>query len=623
MSVALSNAAAKTDAELVAEARLGRRDAFDELAARHFGVVYAIGLARLGNRDQAEDLVQEVFLRAFLLLDQLASPGLFSHWLARMARNLAIDWQRRGDAASRLIPMVPLEEVPAEVANPRAENAREEAARTEQSTALQMALASLRPESRELVLLHYMEGISHEEIARRMGVHQSTVSRQIQKSVASMRGFMETSLSAMARGLSARPAAQARTALLGAAVLALPAATKSSLAQAAAAAAGTATSGKTALASLSLIKTGALFMGYGKAVATVAAVAVLAGGGYYFTHQEKPLPPPPAASGERVPGTDAVSFNGTPAVGKRLVIQSESITDTDYQLPPALAGKIPGGGGGGKMRMRTVEDLAFTIKAVKPDGGKTIELEVLGMGMDSDLPGNKISVGSGTLATTQTAGKPADMQSLTGITSSMVGQKFTAQLSPTGEILSIDGMSALLDSFKASIAKLPAAFSGYLGGTLNEDTFKTKFGLLLTSKGFPNSAVKIGDTWNTKDEYWGKRTGYNSDRAYKFTGWRTLNGHRVAEVQFEVRGTGKSKNPTTLMPNGMKYDDASQVGTFLYDPELGAIADFNALTTMDMSMDIPMPGAKSPVTMKMQVKSTNKTTLLPDQPAGGQVAAAK
>lgn len=165
MSVAQVDRVSTSDAELVAEARKGRREAFDELAARHFGVVYAIGLARLGSCDQAEDLAQEVFLRAFLLLDQLASPGLFSHWLARMARNLAIDWQRRGEAASRLIPMVPLEEVPAEKpVAPCAENARDEAVRTEQSAALgSTALASLRPENRELVLLHYMEGISHEE----------------------------------------------------------------------------------------------------------------------------------------------------------------------------------------------------------------------------------------------------------------------------------------------------------------------------------------------------------------------------------------------------------------------------------------------------------------------------
>src|SRR5437868_12580395 len=92
----------QSDAALVQAARAGQRSAFDEIVRRHFGVVYAVGLARLGDRSQSEDLAQEVFLRAFLLLDKLTESTLLSHWLTRIARNLAVDWLRHGARARRL-----------------------------------------------------------------------------------------------------------------------------------------------------------------------------------------------------------------------------------------------------------------------------------------------------------------------------------------------------------------------------------------------------------------------------------------------------------------------------------------------------------------------------------------
>src|SRR5262245_26263295 len=65
---------------------------FDALVENYFGMIYAIGLAHLGDAALAQDLAQEVFLRAYLCLDQLKNPDWFPGWITRMARNLAIDW---------------------------------------------------------------------------------------------------------------------------------------------------------------------------------------------------------------------------------------------------------------------------------------------------------------------------------------------------------------------------------------------------------------------------------------------------------------------------------------------------------------------------------------------------
>jgi RNA polymerase sigma-70 factor (ECF subfamily) len=83
------------DAERVAAVLAGNAEAFNALVERYFGTIYAIAYAHLGNREAAEDLTQEVFLRAYLHLASLDCASRFSAWLCRIARNLAADWLRR------------------------------------------------------------------------------------------------------------------------------------------------------------------------------------------------------------------------------------------------------------------------------------------------------------------------------------------------------------------------------------------------------------------------------------------------------------------------------------------------------------------------------------------------
>ena len=81
-------------AQLVRQARDGDRGAFAALHERHAGMVHAILLARVPARD-AEDLVQDVFVRALGQLSKLRDPAAFGGWLARIARNRAVDFHRR------------------------------------------------------------------------------------------------------------------------------------------------------------------------------------------------------------------------------------------------------------------------------------------------------------------------------------------------------------------------------------------------------------------------------------------------------------------------------------------------------------------------------------------------
>jgi RNA polymerase sigma factor (sigma-70 family) len=292
----MSATAEQTDERLVRDARAGDLQAFDALIERHMGVVYAIACARLGDRERAEDLVQEVFLRVFLALDKLDRPERIAAWLGRITRNLAIDWQRRERSASRLVPLVPLDERGRDLPDTRAKGVRQQMEAHERETAVWQALLKLPPEEREAVMLHFTEEMTATEIARRLGVHQTTITRRLQRALASMRGLLEPVLREVAPALRVSPRVTTRTLGLIAAAAAMSAASKATLAakatqeisvlgQAPAAAAGV----------LGLLKTaiiaGGSIMATGKGIVATAVTAALIGGGVYLGTRSQESPP--------------------------------------------------------------------------------------------------------------------------------------------------------------------------------------------------------------------------------------------------------------------------------------------------------------------------------------------
>lgn len=153
------------DEDLLQAAKRGDACALETLVERHFGAVYAIAYGRMGYRETVEDLAQEVFLRACLYLDQLKDTGRFAGWLSQIVHNLANDWLKRGQRASRLVLIVPLEEVKQEIADPKGMNPRQQAGRKEEDETVRNAIFRLSEKQREIVLLHNIEGLSQKEIA--------------------------------------------------------------------------------------------------------------------------------------------------------------------------------------------------------------------------------------------------------------------------------------------------------------------------------------------------------------------------------------------------------------------------------------------------------------------------
>ena len=159
--------------ELVERARKGDRQAFGVLVERYQRRVVGVVLAVVHNPEDAVELAQETFVRAYQNLGKFEERSSFSTWLYRIAVNLAIDWRRhesrhvtlRGEEAE-----AELDRIPSAVGD-----SFKEVARGETAEKIRDALDELTPEQRTVILLREVEGLSYDEIAEVLRCPRGTV----------------------------------------------------------------------------------------------------------------------------------------------------------------------------------------------------------------------------------------------------------------------------------------------------------------------------------------------------------------------------------------------------------------------------------------------------------------
>ena len=183
----VNNASILTDSQLVRDTKNGNTESYNLLVEKYYGLVYSVVYSRVQHRETSEDISQEVFLRAYLNLAKLDTPECFSAWLCQLARNLAIDSLRKESHYRRLVPLMELEEHGIEVSSPKDSNPAD-------SIYIQEILRPIASDLRELLLLRYMEELNLEEIARRTGIHTTTVSRRLEKALSQIRSTQESEL---------------------------------------------------------------------------------------------------------------------------------------------------------------------------------------------------------------------------------------------------------------------------------------------------------------------------------------------------------------------------------------------------------------------------------------------
>jgi RNA polymerase sigma-70 factor (ECF subfamily) len=173
-----------TDPELAASALAGSEDAFRELVRRFERPVYSLIVRMVQDPALAEDLAQEVFVKAYRRLDTYDPERKLSSWLFKIAHNTTIDYLRRGtletvpleaekdDERGGLAAVLPDESVE----SPSAQVERKDLAR-----ALERAIATLRPEYREAVVMFYSGGASYQEICEVTGLPMGTVKTNLHR----------------------------------------------------------------------------------------------------------------------------------------------------------------------------------------------------------------------------------------------------------------------------------------------------------------------------------------------------------------------------------------------------------------------------------------------------------
>lgn len=177
----------KTDTELVAEALRGAQEAFREIVVRFERPVYSLIVRMVHDPGTAEDLAQEVFIKAFRRLDTYDPERKLSSWLFKIAHNTTIDHLRRHAPET-----VSLEGgkdgeeehrggLAAVLSDGSTENPLAAAERKDMARSLERAVSRLRPEYREVVVLFYIEGASYQEICEATGLPLGTVKTNLHR----------------------------------------------------------------------------------------------------------------------------------------------------------------------------------------------------------------------------------------------------------------------------------------------------------------------------------------------------------------------------------------------------------------------------------------------------------
>lgn len=178
------------DLEALRRCRQGERRAFAEIVDRHKNGVFRLVFRWLGHKERAEELAQEVFLKAYRELERFRGDAKFSTWLYQIALNACRDdWRSRRRRPENRVDPEFLNAQPATEASPEAELIAESEAET-----LRRALDGLPEIYREALMLRYFGDLSYEEMAERSGEGISNLKMRVARGLAQLRKRLERQL---------------------------------------------------------------------------------------------------------------------------------------------------------------------------------------------------------------------------------------------------------------------------------------------------------------------------------------------------------------------------------------------------------------------------------------------
>ena len=185
------------DADVAALAKEGREPAFRELVRRYERPVFSLIFRMVRDRETAEDLAQDTFIKVLNNIDRYRPEFKLSSWLFKIANNVTIDHLRKRQLATVSLDGSPHAQTAAEAqatsldVESRGESALEAIESRELGSAIELAIGKLRPEYRSCILLRHVEGRSYEEIAATLDLPLGTVKTYIHRARHELREALE------------------------------------------------------------------------------------------------------------------------------------------------------------------------------------------------------------------------------------------------------------------------------------------------------------------------------------------------------------------------------------------------------------------------------------------------
>jgi RNA polymerase sigma-70 factor, ECF subfamily len=185
-----------TDQDLVTRAQAGSEAAYRELLGRYQRPVFSLVYRMVRDRELAEDLAQETFVKVFNNISRYDPRYKFSSWIFKIASNLTIDHLRRKGLETVSLDGSRQAQTQEEVDSSRIQVESEDASPEEDLEAkelgaeIEVAIGRLRPEYRTAILLRHVEGRPYEEIAEIMEIPLGTVKTYIHRARTELRGTL-------------------------------------------------------------------------------------------------------------------------------------------------------------------------------------------------------------------------------------------------------------------------------------------------------------------------------------------------------------------------------------------------------------------------------------------------
>ena len=188
---------AATDQEVVELARKGEEMAYRELLRRYQRPVFSLIYRMVRDRELAEDLAQETFVKVLNALDRYRPEYKFSSWVFKIANNAAIDHLRRKELDTLSLEGGPNATTPERIEatalqlGDQSESPLEELEARELGSTIERAIGRLRPEYRSCIILRHVEGRPYEEIGGILDLPLGTVKTYIHRARAELRESLD------------------------------------------------------------------------------------------------------------------------------------------------------------------------------------------------------------------------------------------------------------------------------------------------------------------------------------------------------------------------------------------------------------------------------------------------